>query len=470
VNVGQQFEISATIANSGDEGLEGIIVRLGSDGESSYPESLLVESLDVDADTTVSFQISAPLNATAKSSELFIVTLAGATGSVSGLPARILAPGDNTQLTVIQTPANLSLALDIKSPLEAQDGVVKPATEFVIFASVANVGQAATGDGELRLELSDSDFAIADAPTQSFAVGDEIVWTVRAPDFPDTCLLTVIISRIPEDLNVQAPAKTITTEQELTVLVREIEVEIGVDFTASGSSLLNTGQTYRVIDLSFDVIGADEQPYLREVSFDLLDRSERELDPATLLAAAELNYNSDYDIAGQFDATSVRFPLEPEYDLPDNASISLTLLDDPAHNDFTIHLDSNSFIGEYMTPAGIKQVPIRARFSSRLLIEQGYTLVPPALESSFFCYPNPFSPHRQVLKFSDPRPDKAKTLTIFSLAGDQVYTTHLEPGAVDQLTWDGRTGGGQMVLNGVYLAILSIDGVGEARTKIAVVK
>ncbi|MCK4856897.1 MAG: T9SS type A sorting domain-containing protein, partial [candidate division Zixibacteria bacterium] len=88
------------------------------------------------------------------------------------------------------------------------------------------------------------------------------------------------------------------------------------------------------------------------------------------------------------------------------------------------------------------------------------------------CYPNPFSPLRQTLHFSNPLIGETMVLTIYTLTGEEVFTLTLTAAeaTADALVWDGRNSSGQMVLNGVYLAVLNVEGKGEVRTKIAVVK
>jgi hypothetical protein len=170
----------------------------------------------------------------------------------------------------------------------------------------------------------------------------------------------------------------------------------------------------------------------------------------------------------------LRFPLGPSSGLPQSATIQIDVANQPTVSDFTLFLDSASFAAKYQSAAGTRDVPVIARFANRLLIEQQYTLVEKQLEESFFSYPNPFSPLREratiVFNLEDPNP---ATLTIYTLTGDEVIKIDVAAASGGEpvtYEWDGRNQAGQVVLNGIYLAILEVPGVGEVRTKIAVMK
>jgi hypothetical protein len=101
-------------------------------------------------------------------------------------------------------------------------------------------------------------------------------------------------------------------------------------------------------------------------------------------------------------------------------------------------------------------------------------------ESSFINYPNPFAGGRQtttVEYFLEQ--DAQVSLKIYSLTGVPVRVLVDEQQSSSQGTWripwDGRNGTGQIVLNGVYFAVLKVKPVngGATRTlmlKIAMVK
>ncbi|MCX6833338.1 MAG: hypothetical protein NT028_14640, partial [candidate division Zixibacteria bacterium] len=200
-----------------------------------------------------------------------------------------------------------------------------------------------------------------------------------------------------------------------------------------------------------------------------------EVDPPLLIAATSLRYNNTSDITGVASGNRLRFNLGGNTGLPQVAVLSITLRSDPTLLDAVLYLDSNSFAAEYDSPAGARPIPISARFASRLVIKQDLTLVPVALEQSFFSYPNPFSPltEQATIVYSS-SVTKPATLKIYTLTGDEVLNRALPaPTSANEpvtVIWDGKNAEGTIVLNGIYIAVLTVEGMPEVRTKIAVVK
>jgi hypothetical protein len=291
----------------------------------------------------------------------------------------------------------------------------------------------------------------------------------------DTGRFEIVITQLPEDKNTGIAAKAINRADTIVVISSEEQVAIGVDFASLSSTLLAAGGTYEMLRFSFDIVGRSNNPYLKYIDLALRDRSGDEIDPSILIAATSLRYNSSSNITGIASGNRLRFNLGEGTGLPQVAVLSITLRSDPTLLDAVLYLDSNSFAAEYISPSGAKPVPITARFSSRLIIEQNLTLVPASLEQSFFSYPNPFSPltEQATIVYSS-SVTKPATLRIYTLTGDEVLSRTLpapilanEPVTV---IWDGKNADGAIVLNGVYIAVLTVEGMPEVRTKIAVVK
>ena len=91
-----------------------------------------------------------------------------------------------------------------------------------------------------------------------------------------------------------------------------------------------------------------------------------------------------------------------------------------------------------------------------------------------FNYPNPFNPRTQRTKitFFCPPGDTTVTIKIYTLTGKLVRSitqSGLLAGQGNEVEWDGRNGKGQVVRNGVYVAVLQLNSQ-KAIVKIAVVK
>jgi hypothetical protein len=96
-------------------------------------------------------------------------------------------------------------------------------------------------------------------------------------------------------------------------------------------------------------------------------------------------------------------------------------------------------------------------------------------------YPNPFHPPLQSTIIAYKLDDLASvTLRIFTLSGDLVYRQSFDKGGpggsagLNEVTWDGRNGKGEVVASGGYIALIEAQGSGETmhviRRKIAVVR
>jgi hypothetical protein len=473
VNTSQHFNIKVSISNQGDEPLKDVVIRLQSDGGSQFGDSILVGTIPIAAESTVTFAITA--DATARSSELFRANVTAATGTNSELPAQIIAPVNNTQVVVIQAPANLQLITGISSPPEAEDGTVKPSSSFILGASVANNGQATVSSGEVSLKAISGSFVLPSLLTHSFVVGQNIEWTITAPAFNDTAYFEIAISGAPTDSNTGSVALESVRTDTIIIVASEQQVAIGVNFTPAASTLLSAGGTYDVVTLTFDIVGKSEQPYLKYIEFALHDRAGQAFDPTTVVTAASLIYNSQTTFSGIVQDNRLRFNLGASSGPPEQAVLQIKLQPNPSRFDAVLYLDSNSIAAEYMTPGGAKPVPITARFASRLVIQQELTFVPQTLEQSFFSYPNPFSPVTgEATLVYTPTAAKPATLKIYTLTGEEVISRSI-PAPVSTsepvtVRWDGRNGDGHVVLNGVYIAVLAVEGMPEVRIKIAVVK
>ena len=97
------------------------------------------------------------------------------------------------------------------------------------------------------------------------------------------------------------------------------------------------------------------------------------------------------------------------------------------------------------------------------------------LKTSFYNYPNPFSPltRSTTLQFFLPEDAEIK-LEIFDVTGRKVRTLasadSLTGGVLYKYEWDGKNNYGTTVISGVYYGILKINNADTFRTKIAVVK
>ncbi|MFQ5630239.1 MAG: hypothetical protein ACE5I1_15830, partial [bacterium] len=98
----------------------------------------------------------------------------------------------------------------------------------------------------------------------------------------------------------------------------------------------------------------------------------------------------------------------------------------------------------------------------------------------FFNFPNPFRPAEGTwFQYYLPQSSQVE-FRILTLAGELVYEQIFDAsspqaqagarsGAASRIFWDGRNGNGEVVLNGVYIAVLKTS-AGVVTTKVAVAK
>ena len=474
VNVGQTFRLYATVRNTGDEALAAIKVHLSSNGSSFFAFEQIITELMIGADTTIEFSIESSF--TPNASEVFAVQIIEAAGKESGLAALIQSPlGGNTRAIVIQSPATLDLDARIWAPSSAQDGVVGLGESFTLTSIVNNLAQSSSSSGEVSLAIVSGGFTLNSEAVQTMTAGVRNFWDITAPADEDTALFVISVTETPTDLNSGLPAKIQDRADTIVVISTVSQVGITVDFQSAPAQLLSAGGEYEVITLDFRIFNQAANPYMNFIKFELRDRTGSLIAASSMIASASLLYNGQATIAAVADGDALRFNLGEPFGPPVNGKVTVQLVSQPAVNDFVLYIDSLSLSAAYQTAVGPRPVPITASFAQKLVIQEKFTLVSTKLTESFFAFPNPFSPlHEQSTIVFNLSSAKPATLKIFTLAGEEVLVRELPaPASVSepiQIQWDGRNGNGQIVLNGVYIAVLAVEGEAEIRTKIAVVK
>jgi hypothetical protein len=128
------------------------------------------------------------------------------------------------------------------------------------------------------------------------------------------------------------------------------------------------------------------------------------------------------------------------------------------------------------TPApGTPLYPTNATLESILLpanyIRSGLTNVRVEGQEAFN-YPNPFNPNKTgtTLVYFSQSVGQAN-IKIFTITGSLVRTlTDTANAGSNEVAWDGKNGKGQIVRNGVYVAVIKPPAGGKQMVKIAVVK
>ena len=141
-----------------------------------------------------------------------------------------------------------------------------------------------------------------------------------------------------------------------------------------------------------------------------------------------------------------------------------------------IQLRIADVIGTFVGPPPAPASPTNDSFESIKLpenyIRSGVTNIKEEAAKAAFNYSNPFNPRRQSTTISFYNTGTKATVKIYTITGklvrDLTKDTPQTSGSVE-VQWDGKNGRGQVVRNGVYVAVITADGT-RMMVKIAVVK
>lgn len=242
VNSRQPFVMEVVVRNSG-EAVDSVEVTLSSDGatmiSAASPQSV---SMPADSSTIFAFAVTADSLAVQQGQKQLLLTSAvtRAVSVNSGLPVAPKPPVDDREVIVVQKPVDLGTRLDIAAPPQALDGSVSTGQTFAVTAVVENRGTALEdGSGELTLSVP-AGFLLGPATPDSvsaFVAGTPVSWDVVAPAAPALAQpLTARISRIPLDINTNAPGGVSLADSTVTV-----DVLGAAGFSSPAVSILSPG-------------------------------------------------------------------------------------------------------------------------------------------------------------------------------------------------------------------------------------
>jgi hypothetical protein len=176
VNISQAFRIHGFIRNLGIEPVDSIKIRLLSDGNSAFGETLMIASLPGLSGTAFDYNIAA--TAVPEPSEIFHSLIAAATNHISGQPALIASPLDNSAVVVIERPAQFAI-----DTLYVSDESLSTQQQFYIYARANHTGSNSySGSNQVSLDFSgDSGFTFADSANRDFISGQLLSWRALAP-------------------------------------------------------------------------------------------------------------------------------------------------------------------------------------------------------------------------------------------------------------------------------------------------
>ena len=412
-----------------------------------------------------------------------------------------------TSLTV-EKEAILGLSLRISDPPNAEDGRLAPRQEFTLAAIVSKSGDAEVSDSgsiELTLDPDDGIQIIDGLPGErTFNWPDSTVdWRLRMPDSLITSNIRANFTLRPNDVNKAAPATldplnsvgsiSVSTEDKIIVVTPVEGIEpINTINRGGDSNIPMIGLRVSNEDASdIDVVLIDS------VVISLIDGNGDPLEgsPDTYLesirianyAASGLNLTKVFNQPQEFaDYTLPSLPAG-EFIIPFDSTLRLT----PEQVDslvFFVDLKSSapnsSFIFEVaniFAYLGAQRSPVTVvdgTGANFINSTQGRSKIVSILsgdtEDQFSNYPNPFGENGGTTSFVFymEQPGEAE-IKIYTLMGGLVWSERktldgpqVHDGA---FKWDGINNAGNRVLNGVYIAILNVNGQ-TLKTKVAYIK
>ena len=482
VNIGKPFDIIIEVANEGEENLDSVFITLSSDGSSDFDSLLFIDLISIEA--TRAMTVGVVASSIPNPSEEFEAEIVSARGVISGQAAEILPYTDNAAAVNIQTPAEISVSAQIDSPPSAISGNLSSGQGFHVSASFENSGQASAGYGWVRLFFSDANFETLDDTLIEFAVDDIVGWDISAPQAEGEYKIFVELDSIPVDSNTGEQAMAQIDSVAIPVVVQAVEPSLQVAYSFYSLELVSPGEEFDILEMTFTALTDNPEAEIRldELSLNLSDRNGSAVAATELLIAA--NADDDvHDFNGSLSGDRVVFSFDDNIivppDMPVNMTVSFTLNRNYSSPSFFVGIDSNSVVATDVT-YGVEgsKVSVADRHGSVLDVQKGYGMVANDLEASFYNYPNPFAAGREetniVYFLAEP---SDVTLEIYTLIGEKVFSEEIRSGELGAiagekniLIWDGRNSRGDIIRNGVYIAVLKLSSGSEARRKIAVVK
>jgi hypothetical protein len=499
ISRGFPLTLSVRVTNAGQATLgldaQGTSVVI-TDGETVYKPLLNVGLVDEvsPGDTSLTFQ-TATFPTNFDTDTLGYLPLFVMEGDYNGIT---LYDTLGLDTVLVQVPATLRVSA------ERSDTVVTIGQSFTVEATIKNLGEAGVRDeGTLLLDLSGTSFSVAD-PVIAFgpSLPDTLVWTVTVPDTSSTGIfdIAVEIETIPHDENTDPPQPAFLYQggrDEISVSVVEGNdlVVSMVEIPGIPPGNVSAGQSgIPVLALQLANRGnAKSELQIDSMRVSLRERDGGSISPASsvitgLFVSNDAGGSSVITQAGDLSGQAVLLDFSSQdvrlaTTAPDTLYFSLSLGSSPGTETVLLHLAGGEDIhatdslshrqAAVVDPLG---APLAALTSDFLVLNDD------DFKTSFKNFPNPFRAGSENTTFSYYLPRNAGLdLSIYTLTGELVKKFHFAPGSgggsgpgMNSFTWDGKNGNGHLVLNGVYLCVVTADLEGgnalSLKHKVAVMK
>ncbi|MBN1213257.1 MAG: hypothetical protein JXA92_11850, partial [candidate division Zixibacteria bacterium] len=471
VNIEQQFQLRCRVVNQSDIEVNNLELNLFTDGNSDFTPGHVVPHIPAFDTAEFYFDITADENVNIN--EVFQVEIISK--NVEELP-----PLDDIEIIVIEEPARLLLSYNTEGIV---DGLVQPGDIFVLNVNLSNLGQAGTSAGRYRFSSGGVDLGIADPLTGNISSTVTLKIGMVAPDLDTTAVLSLVLTERPRDINTGLPAQIGDTAFQLSVKIASLDAELYIKPRAT-ADVVTSGGYSDLFELELTNTGTSSitDMLLEDITVFLADSKGQPISVRSVIEVGNTGFFEGEQklttaVAGQ-EKLVLYFS---DFILP--ASVQRTIvfktkLKEPVEEAFSVRLDkcviNASFIDDYLAD---DTICITSDSEDSTLLSETYVTAGRTLGTSFKIENNPFNPYDGPADFRYFLSEASKIeFRIFSLIGEEVYAREIPEGSgtvgqLNEIIWDGRNNNGDMVYNGVYVAILKILATGEeARMKVAVMK
>lgn len=472
VNVGQAFQMKCQFVSSAEA--ENVGVTLTTDGGSQFLRDQIIGHVGALDTVTVMYNITAArVPATA---EIFRFDVTSP--NVFPLP-----PEDNVELVTVERPANLTLTYSL---LGAVNNVVANGAGFGLNIQMTNSGDAPTTPGVYSLTAGGVPIGITDPLIDTIDDRTPSNYNLTAPNFDTIIPLQFVMLQRPVDRNTGQLATINLSNFGVTVYVTSLDARLNVKTIDVGSGVATSGDVkdLAVLRLSKGGTSTLSDIEVSDMEIAVTDAEGKAIDARRIFVTGNTGV---YEGGRKLSVTTaggnrIRF-LFSDMIVSSSQSRELNLratFQDGLPHGIRVSLDAQDIHAEFNSgPVAGQVAPVMGPDDGDVIFDIPFETTGQTLASSFVVRENPYNPDRGLAEFRFlPTDPSGVRLNIYSLDGQEVFEREY-PGeqateAGDSfalLTWDGRNNSGDVVRNGVYVAVLSgLKTREQARIKLAVVR
>ncbi|HXF49486.1 MAG TPA: FlgD immunoglobulin-like domain containing protein [Verrucomicrobiae bacterium] len=398
-------------------------------------------------------------------------------GTVSAAPAELTVKMN--QVTIQrQRKAVLELSPEVAAPPSARGGILPAGQTMTLAVALGNLGEAPVGTGQVRIKVAPPILTFISDSSAAISATQPAVFQLLAQETIDSGRIVAYWHQIPNDSNTASPAEVFSDSVELFFRIIPARIALLISAVEKPSPLLYAGEPATPFELGFSNPDASGSHHflVKKVSIRI----------GGLRMAAELSAFQSAVLSGggsSSPATIEDGRLSFEFTPPvligpeETRTLALTVRPEMQISQSLRFYSSATLIEALDSVSGAPPVPALLLNPNGQPFDYTSSVFTTAsgagLAASLVTYPNPFSPPAEKIQISYRLSAASEVdLKIYTLAGELVMQkAYASSAGVNQIEWDGCNGKGEMVKNGVYLAVIRSTATGETvKQKLAVVK